>query len=468
MTQRAARCRWTLVGPLCLAGVVLAGCTHTKPVAEALPTVELPAGWSQAGKPGSQEWPDTYWWQRFGSDELNQLVREGQDSNLELAAAMSRMRQASAQARIAGVTLLPSVDAYAGASRDLPLGGNRNANVSTSGQLQVSYELDFWGKNAASVAAAEASLRANFYDRQTVALTVTSGIVSTYLQLLSLHDRLDVARENAKTAEHVLSLVEAQSSVGAATSVDLARQRSAVASQHATIPALQQQEREAQSALAILLGRSPQTFKISDSGLGTISLPEVTAGMPSELLSRRPDIRHSEAVLAAASANVEVARAALFPSIRLTGSAGTQSSALLSLLNAQNVFANVGASLVAPIFDGGRLRTERDLAIEQKQELVQTYRSTVLSALAEVDTVLGQINSLDEQRRLKEVELEQSRLAFNLSEIRYKAGAEDLMTVLDTQRSLSDVQNELGILKLKRLQATVSLYKALGGGWQAG
>jgi outer membrane protein TolC len=132
------------------------------------------------------------------------------------------------------------------------------------------------------------------------------------------------------------------------------------------------------------------------------------------------------------------------------------------------LFANVGASLVAPIFDGGRLRTERDLAIEQKQELVQTYRSTVLSALAEVDTVLGQINSLDEQRRLKEVELEQSRLAFNLSEIRYKAGAEDLMTVLDTQRSLSDVQNELGILKLKRLQATVSLYKALGGGWQAG
>lgn len=451
-----------------VAGVLLAGCSHTRPVAEPLPTIELPAGWSQAGKPGSQEWPDSHWWQRFGSDELSQLVREGQASNLELAAAMSRMRQAAAQARIAGVSLLPSVDASVGASRDLPVGGNRSANVSTSGVLQVSYELDFWGKNAASAAAAEASLRANFYDRQTVALSVTSGIVSTYLQLLSLHDRLAVARENASTAEHVLSLVEAQSSVGAATSVDLARQRSAVASQRAAIPALLQQEREAQAALAILLGRSPQNFSISDSGLSTIRSPEVTAGLPSELLSRRPDIRRSEAVLAAASANVEAARAALFPSIRLTGSTGTQSNALLSLLNAQNVFANVGASLVAPIFDGGRLRTERDLAIEQKQELVQTYRSTVLSALAEVDTVLGQINSLDEQRRLKEVELEQSRLAFNLSEIRYKAGAEDLMTVLDTQRSLSDVKNELGILKLKRLQATVSLYKALGGGWQAG
>ena len=465
MIPAVIRPGWRLAG--CLASILLAGCTRTMPVKEAAPQVELPAGWSQAGKPGSQEWPDTHWWQRFGSDELSQLVSQGQDSNLELAAALSRVRQAAAQARIAGVTLLPSVDASASASRDLPVAGQHNANVSTSGVLQVSYELDFWGKNAASVAAAEASLRANFYDRQTVALTVTSGIVSTYLQLLSLHDRLAVAHENASTAERVLSLVEAQSSVGAATPVDLARQRSAVASQRAAIPALQQQQREAQSALAILLGRSPQTFKISDSGLDTIRLPEVAPGMPSELLARRPDIRRSEALLTAASANVEVARAALFPSIRLTGSTGTQSSALMSLLNAQNLFANVGASLVAPIFDGGRLRTERDLAIEQKQELVQTYRSTVLAALAEVDTALGQINSLDEQRRLKEVELEQSRLAFNLSEIRYKAGAEDLMTVLDTQRSLSDVQNELGILKLKRLQATVSLYKALGGGWQS-
>lgn len=465
---------------LCLAGALLAGCAHTVPVAEAPPVLDLPAGWAQAGtqagaQPGTQagkaapqEWPDAQWWQGFGSAELSKLVDEGQKSNLELAAALSRVRQAEAQARIAGVTLLPSVDASLGASRDLPLGGQHNANVSTSGQLQVSYEVDFWGKNKAGLASAEASLRANFYDRQTVALTVTSAIVSTYLQVLSLHDRLAVARENLSNAERVLALVKAQNSVGAATSVDLARQRSAVAGKHAAIPDLLQQEREAQSALAILLGRAPQTFKIGNSGLDTVSLPEVTPGLPSELLSRRPDIRRSEAVLAAASANVDAARAALFPSIRLTGSTGTQSSALLSLLNGQNLFANVGASLIAPIFDGGRLRTERDLAIEQQQELVKTYRATVLSALAEVDTVLGQIKSVDEQRQLKQVELEQTRLAFNLSEIRYKAGAEDLMTVLDTQRNLSDVQNELGILKLKRLQATVSLYKALGGGWKAG
>jgi outer membrane protein TolC len=145
---------------------------------------------------------------------------------------------------------------------------------------------------------------------------------------------------------------------------------------------------------------------------------------------------------------------------------GAQSSALLSLLNAPNLLANVSASLMAPIFDGGRLKRERDLAIARKQELVQVYRATVIAALSEVDTALGQIRSLDEQRRLKTAELEQARQAYDLAEIRYKSGAEDLMTVLDTQRALSDVQNDLGKLKLKRLQATVSLYKALGGGWK--
>jgi multidrug efflux system outer membrane protein len=449
-----------------LACAMLAGCAHEIPVAEPPPAVEMPAGWTLSGQSGDPEWPDINWWQRFGSAELTRLVDEGQKSNLEIAAALSRVRQAEAQARIAGVPLLPSVDFATGANRDLPLGRNRSADVSASGALQVGYEIDFWGKNKAGIAVAEASLKANRYDRQTVALTVTSGIVSTYLQVLSLHDRLDVARENVKNAEHVLLLVEAQKSAGAASPLDLARQRSAVAGQKAVIPDLLQQEREAQSALAILLGRSSQTFKVASRGLKTIDLPDIAPGLPSELLARRPDIRRSEAQLAAARANVLMARAALFPSIRLTGSAGVQSNALLSLFNSQNLLANVGASLAAPIFDAGRLKSERDLAIDQKEELIQTYRSTVIGALSEVDTVLGQIKSLDEQRQLKTIEMEQMRLAFNLSEIRYRVGAEDLMTVLDTQRALSDVQTELGILKLKRLQATVSLYKALGGGWQ--
>jgi NodT family efflux transporter outer membrane factor (OMF) lipoprotein len=445
---------------------LLAGCASHAPIAEPPPKVDLPAGWTVAADSSHQEWPDKNWWRRFGSPELTHLVDEGQSSNLELAGALARVSQAEAEARIAGVSLLPTGSFYTDANRALPIGGG-SRSTSADGGLQVSYEVDFWGKNKASVASAEASLEANRFDRQTVALTVTSGIVSTYLQVLSLHDRLAVAREHVANAEHVLALVEAQQSAGAASPLDLARQRSAVAQQKAQIPDLMQQEREAQSALAILLGKTPQTFSVGAQGLDTITLPEVSAGLPSELLSRRPDIRRAEANLAAANANVAVAKANLFPSIRLTGSLGAQSSALLSLLNAPNLLANVSTSLMAPIFDGGRLKRERDIAIARKQELVQAYRATVISALSEVDTALGQIRSLDEQRRLKTLELEQARQAYDLAEIRYKSGAEDLMTVLDTQRALSDVQNDMGVLKLKRLQATVSLYKALGGGWNA-
>jgi NodT family efflux transporter outer membrane factor (OMF) lipoprotein len=430
------------------------------------PVVDMPAGWGPGETGLAGQWPDKDWWNRFGSAELARMVEQGQAGNLELAAALARLRQAEAQARIAGVALLPSVDLSNDVNRTLPIGSG-SASTSSSMQLQVAYEVDFWGKNKATAAAAAASLEANRDDRQTVALTVTSAIVSTYLQVLSLHDRLASARAHVANAEHVLTLVEAQKRAGAASPLDLARQRSAVAGQKAAIPDLLQQQREAQAALAILLGRAPQTFKVGEYGLDTVELPEVAPGLPSELVGRRPDIRRAEAQLAEAAANVAVARAALFPSIHLTGALGAQSSALMSLLNAPNVLANVSASLMTPIFDAGRLKREREIAIARKQELVQVYRATVIGALSEVGLVLGQIRSLDEQRKLKTTELEETKLAFDLSEVRYKVGAEDLMTVLDTQRALSDVQNELGILKLKRLQATVSLYKALGGGWQA-
>jgi NodT family efflux transporter outer membrane factor (OMF) lipoprotein len=447
---------------LCL----LAGCASRAPIAEAPPKVDLPAGWTVAGA-SDAAWPDQHWWQRFGSAELTHLVDEGQSSNLELAGALARLRQAEAGARIAGVTLLPTAGFYTDTGRSAPLRNGSGSTYFDSG-MQVSYEVDFWGKNKAGVASAQASLEANRFDRQTVALTVTSGIVSTYLQVLSLHDRLAVAREHVANAEHVLTLVEAQRRAGSASPLDLARQRSAVAQQKAEIPDLMQQAREAQSALAILLGKTPQTFSLPDKGLDTITLPDVSPGLPSELLARRPDIGRAEANLAAANADVAVARANLFPNINLTGALGTQSSALVSLLNAPNMVASVAASLTAPIFDGGRLKQERDRAIARKQELVEAYRATVMAALSEVDTALGQIRALDDQQRLKTAELEQAHQAYDLSQIRYKLGAEDFTTVLDTQRALVDVQNDMNMLKLRRLQATVSLYKALGGGWTNG
>jgi NodT family efflux transporter outer membrane factor (OMF) lipoprotein len=448
-----------------LAAGAVAGCANKLLAPEAPPVVDVPASWTNSAKRGLADRVDADWWKRFGNAELTSLVAAGQGHNLDLNAARARVKQAEAQARIAGVQLLPTVDLSAGASRDVPIGPGAGT-TSANAWLQTAYEVDFWGKNQAGVKSVDASLKANRYDRQTVALTTTSAIVSVYLQVLSLNDRLDIAREHVDNGEKVLALVEAQSVAGSASTLDLARQRSAVAGLKAAIPDLQQQQREALSALAILLGRPPQSFTVENHGLDSVVLPDVTPGLPSELLNRRPDILRAEAVLESANADVTAARAALFPRIRLTGAAGAQSNALLALFNGPNLLANVGSSLVAPIFDGGRLKSERDLAIARKQELVQVYRSTVISALSEVDNVLGQIRTIDEQRRLKSTEMEQARIANDLSQIRYQNGAEDLMTVLDTQRAMSDVQNELGMLKLKRLQATVSLFKALGGGWR--
>jgi multidrug efflux system outer membrane protein len=333
----------------------------------------------------------------------------------------------------------------------------------------VSYEVDFWGKNKASAASAEASLDANRFDRQTVALTVTSSIVSTYLQVLSLHDRIAVAREHVANAEHVLTLVEVQQNAGAASRLDLARQRSVVAQQKA-----EHAGPDAAGARSAVGAGDPARQNAADllrsAGRGWTRSP-----CPKCRRDCRPSSCRAGPISAAPRPawpppmpTSPSARANLFPSISLTGEMGAQSSALLSLLNAPNLLANVSTSLLAPIFDGGRLKRERDYAIARKQELVQVYRATVITALSEVDTALGQIRSLDEQRGLKTAELEQARQAYDLSEIRYKSGAEDLMTVLDTQRALTDVQNDMGLLKLRRLQATVSLYKALGGGWDGG
>ncbi|EJN09359.1 efflux transporter outer membrane subunit [Herbaspirillum sp. YR522] len=453
--------------------VALGGCATRQVDKDAAPQMDVPDNWSRSniGAAGTgpaqaeQLWPDSDWWKQFGSNELSMLVDESQQNNFEIAAAFSRVRQAEAQARLAGAPLLPAAGVNINAARNLPISGGSPSNTAGA-TLDVSYEIDFWGKNRAGRDAAEASLRANRYDRETVALTVTSGVVSTYLQVLSLRDRLEIARQNVSTAERVLKLVEAQSRAGSASPLDLARQRSALANQRALIPDLQQQEQDAQTALAILLGRPPQNFTVQEKGLMRIQMPRISAGLPSELLTRRPDIRRAEANLEAASANVAVARAALFPSITLTGSTGAQSSALLSLFDGPNLFASIGAGLIAPIFDGGRLQNQRDLAIAQKEELVQVYRQRVINSLSEVEKALGAIRSLEERYRLKTGEVDQARFAFELSEIRYRAGAEDLMVVLDTQRALSEAQNQLGQIKLQRLQATVSLYKALGGGWQ--
>ena len=199
--------------------------------------------------------------------------------------------------------------------------------------------------------------------------------------------------------------------------------------------------------------------------MNDLVVPSVAPGIPADLLTRRPDLASAEAQLAAANANVTAARAALLPSIQLTGSAGLASNVLLNFMSAPTATLALGAALAQTIFDGGRLRSQVDVAASREQELVESYRKAILAALADVESALAASSRTAEQEILQQQVLDQARVALRLSEIRYREGVGDLLTVLDAQRTLFQAEDQLAQIRLSRLQASIGLFKALGGGW---
>jgi NodT family efflux transporter outer membrane factor (OMF) lipoprotein len=429
----------------------------------------MPAAFTEPGA-ANAALPSPDWWRSFGSAELSALIDAALRANPDIAIATEHVRQAEAQVKIAGSTLFPVLSASAGTARrgTRPDGGNWSAPVDSSNAgLSASYEIDLWGRNAAGVRAAKSVLLATKFDLETVRLTLISGVANAYFQVLSLRGRLVIARENLAIAERVFKVVDARARNGAVSSLDVARQQAAVLSQRAAIPPLELQERQNLYALAILIGRQPEGFAAAATSVAALAVPQIAPGIPSALLARRPDLASAEAQLAAANANVVVARAALLPSISLTGSAGLASDVLLNFLSAPTATWSLGASLLQPIFNGGRLRAQVDIANSRERELVENYRAFVLAALADVESALAAASRSVDQQDLQEQVVVQARRSLQLAEIRYREGADDLLTVLDAQRTLFQAEDQLAQIRLARLQASVGLYKALGGGWTA-
>jgi multidrug efflux system outer membrane protein len=237
-----------------------------------------------------------------------------------------------------------------------------------------------------------------------------------------------------------------------------------VAEQQRKLPLVQQQAREALITLAALLGQPVQALPSPQQSFEQLQWPNIASGVPSDLLSRRPDIASAEARLAAAQADVSVARAAMLPKITLTASLGTGADLAADLM--RTTFYNLSSGLTAPIFNNGRLSAERDKAKARQDELLESYRGAIINGFADVEKALSSIRGLDEQRQWQSEELSQAQTAFDIAQSRYQAGAEDLLTVLQTQRTLYAAQDMNVQLRLSRLQASIALYKALGGGWQ--
>jgi len=453
-----------IVSTVIVAQFVLAGCATTS--APPQPGVGIPDAWREAANPAPATVP-LDWWRAFNSAELADLIAAALVGSPDLAAARERVSQAEAQVRVAGASLFPTLDlGVTSVRRDTHPDQGPAINVdTTNGVLSASYEIDLWGRLASGVRAAESSLLASRYDLETARLTLVAGVATAYFDLLSLRDRLALARDNVATAERVLAVVEARVRNGAATPLDLVRQRATTASQRASIPPLELQERQTLSALAILVGRTPVGFHVAGRSVVALEVPEIAPGLPAELLVRRPDVATAEAQLLAANANLAVARAALLPSITLSGSVGLASGALFAFGNPATI-VTAAAALAQPIFDGQRRGAEVDSAAARERELVETYRRAILAAFADVENALVAASRNEQQEVLQGEVRTEAREALRLAEVRYRAGADDLLVVLDAQRTLFQAQDQLAQARLARLQTAVSTYRALGGGWK--
>ncbi|WP_428532871.1 efflux transporter outer membrane subunit [Rhodopila sp.] len=445
------------------------------------PPLDIPASYRATSQTAAAAWPSADWWRRFRSAELDRLIQQARTQNFDIAAAIARVRQADAQVRIAGAPLLPDINATANASwqhEGLGTGGrfsgggfggsNASFDFHSYGiGLNAAYELDFWGRNRAVRRSAVASAVFSRFDQQTVALTIVTEVANTWFVALSLADRLAVARRNLADAEQTQRVIRGRFEAGTASRLDIAQQDALVAGERALIPGFVSQLQQQVIGLGILTGQPPERIAVRPGTLTDLALPVVAPGLPSALLARRPDVAEAEALLVAQNFNITVARAAFFPTIQLTASAGYQAAALNQLITPGGALASLAEGLTLPIFDGGTLRGQLDLAKGRYDELLADYRKAVIQAFTDVDTALTGWRYATEQERLQRVAVDTARTAATIARAQMAAGTVDITTVLTAETTLFSDEDTLVQVRLARAQALLSLYKALGGGWAA-
>jgi NodT family efflux transporter outer membrane factor (OMF) lipoprotein len=438
--------------------------------------LEVPAGYREESPHAPDAaLPAMDWWKGFRSSELTSLMEEAQIQNLTIAQAVAQIVQADALVGVSGAALLPSVTGTASAEREhagsSSAGSSAASGVGSStfsqfnATLTASYMVDLWGKNRAALYSAEESATVARYNREVVTLTTIVTVANTYFQILAAQDQLRVARNNVAAAEGILALIRTQFAGGTASQLDLSQQEALVATERATIPPLEVTLRQNIAALAVLVAHAPANFNVKGGGMARITVPRVTAGLPSELLYQRPDIRQAEAQLASSNFSVEVARAAFFPQIQLTATTGVQSAALASLFGPGAWFYTLTAGLTQPLFDGYLLESQLKQAKGVQLQDLQAYRQAVLSAFANVEQELVALAQTTRQEKLQADAVTASQKAYDVSVEQYRGGTVNLLTVLQTQQTLFTAQITLVQVRLSRLLAASGLFQALGGGW---
>lgn len=458
---------------ICTAAALLLSACSVAPVYER-PKVALPQSYqaaSSALEASAAAEGISPWWEALGDAQLNQWVQRALAQSPQTQAAAARVQEADALMRQAGAALFPEVNLSVGGvnsqvtqlgavpvSPSLPV-----ARTDRLVSLSTSYELDVWGKVRSADQAARAGALSSRYAQATVQTTLAASVVQAWLSLRSLDAQIAITRDSLANRQEALAIVNTRQSGGLASEVEVQAAQPALQALQAQLADLLRQRALSENLLGVLLA-SPGLRVATLATLPTA--PQVPEGLPSSLLTARPDVRDAEAQLMAANARIGLARAALFPSLSLTAAAGSQSADLSNLFKPEAFTFSLGLNILAPIFDAGRRDAVVAQVSAQQQQLSANYRQTVLNAFREVRDALSSTEQQAATERALQAQQQSLQASLRLTQVRVNAGFVAPVQLLDAQRNLNDAELALVRARAARLGASVDLFKALGGGWQ--
>ncbi len=410
------------------------------------------------------------WWTLFNDAELNALIAQALEKNADLRIAIARVDEAAGVLKEAGAAQWPQIDLGASSSRSKSstLNGQPNASVGTSNRLALStaFEIDLWGRLRNASRAAQAQYLSSRYARDTVALTLAGTTAQAYFSLRALDAQIAVTQVTLKSRDDSLTVAQNRLKAGYASTLDLAQAQAARAATAAALSDLMRQRGLLQNQLGSLTGQPGLAIAAGD--LSKLPLPATPpAGLPSALLDRRPDVQQAEQTLVSANAQASVAKAALLPTISLSGNYGGQSAELSDLLKTGARIWSIGFGLALPLFDAGKITARTEQAQARQQQAVGAYQKAAESAFKEVADALIANEQLATQETALQTQLEAAQRALTLSTKRYNAGYSAYLEVLDAQRTSNDAELAIVRVRQSRLAGSVDLMKALGGGWTA-
>ena len=465
--------RWS-VGLLMIGALALTGCSvgpkYAKPLTPAPPEYkELPENWKSAQP--SDQIAKGKWWEVFHDEQLNALEDRINVSNQTLKAAQAQFEQARAAVRINRSFEYPTVTGGVSGtrtrlSRNRPNGSLATTNSYSDLQLPVdaSYEADVWGRVRKTVEAALASAQASAADLENVSLSLHAELASDYFQLRALDSEEDLLNSTVAAYQKALELTQSRYSGGIASQVDVAQAQTQLQTTQAQAIDLGVQRSQFEHAIAVLIGQPASTFTLPSAAMN-LKPPVIPAGLPSELLERRPDVAANERRMAAANAQIGIARASYFPTITLSGTGGFESSSIASWFNGPSGFFSVGAAALETLFDAGRRRAISDQAKAAFNESAANYQESVLGAFQEVEDNLAASRLLEGEAKTQDAAVASAQRSLELSNNRYKGGVATYLEVITAQSTALSDQRVAVQIAGRRMTAAVGLIKALGGGW---